>query len=1050
MWFGTHDGLNRYDGYEFRVFRPSKDNPGSISSNGIRVISEDSSSNILVGTIGGGLNVFLRKEERFISYLHNKNDSLSLLNNNVIAICPIGGDKFWIGTDNGISIFHSKNGIIKNISPNDSTSGLSDKKIRSFCKVNDSTIWVGCNNGRIDIFSLDGKKKETILIDYNAKMCMLKDKYENVWVGTWGGGLLNINSITHKYRRYKKNNLDEGGFSSDIVFRNSISMDKMGRLWVGTWESGLNEILSKDANSINYIIKHVAESKNIHSLSDDFILSTYVDDNDILWVGTRGSGISKLDLFPKKFKNYIEHENQLRNTKIKTLYQDFDGDIWMGSKSGGIQILDIDSSLFHFFNDSSILSLGSIYGIDQQKKDSTYWIATKGQGILSYNKRTSKMQKYEMKRMGVAYDIHNTLIVDKYDNVWSAPSNGNLLHYNQKKDLFEEFLINGDSLSENQVQTFYEDNRGNIWIGTRLDGMYRFTPQKNIKDITFIQFKHNPANSNSLSHNNVNAICEDSKGFIWIGTAGGGLNKFDVQNNYFTLLNENDGLPNRLILSIVEDHNGELWLGMGQGIIRFNSELETFRIFDRRDGLITDFFFQNSALKSKDGLIYFGGDNGVVSVNPNRIMLNYSEPKLIITDFKLFNKSIRYNSKKKNSVLKDKPIYLVDEIELSYEDYLFSFEFAALNFSSPTKSKYEYKLEGFDKEWIMTDAYNRIATYTNLRDGEYVFKLRATNADGIWLKKPLEVKVTINPPFWERLWFILLVLLFLITITVSTVFYRMNQLKQRNIKLENIIQKRTQEIVDKNKKIEEQVSELEKLNATKDKFFSIIAHDLKSPFNALIGFSQIMKERYYELEDERKINILGLINKTSSTMFSLLVNLLNWARTQSGQMTMEPNLNGIHKMIEDNVHLLEASSKEKKIRIKIDFISDYKILCDRNMLTTVFRNLISNAIKYTNKGGTVGISAFELGHNVSISITDNGIGMSKEEIDRLFKIDEYSSKQGTFKEQGTGLGLIVCAEFVKMHGGEIKVYSSEGQGSTFTVILPKNNKKLQKLIDSNK
>jgi signal transduction histidine kinase len=478
-------------------------------------------------------------------------------------------------------------------------------------------------------------------------------------------------------------------------------------------------------------------------------------------------------------------------------------------------------------------------------------------------------------------------------------------------------------------------------------------------------------------------------------------------------------LPSNIIQAIIEDNAGNIWISRNGGISRFDRKTQKFRNYSKEDGLQGDQFKQQSFLKTRKGEIYFGGYNGFNSFYPDSLKDNDFIPPVYITDFQIFNKPVVYAVP---GAQFQTHIDEAKEITLNWRQSVFSFSFNAINYTYPGKNQYAYIMEGFEKEWNYTNASRRYVTYTNLDPGEYTFKVKASNNDGVWNEKGVSLRIVILPPWWKTLCFRLVIIFSIIFMFVSIYFSRVMQLKNQKILLEKLVEIKT--------------TELYKLNASKDKFFSIIAHDLKNPFQTIIGFSEMQKEEIKSGDQGAIEEYAGLINTSAVQTFRLLENLLEWANSQSGKILFNPVSINLMELLNEEFNMLNDMAKGENIELKSSFTDNLTIIADKNMIKTILRNLISNAIKFTHKNGTVEVKAMIENQNVEILVSDSGVGMKEEIIAKLFRIDANLSTRGTENEKGTGLGLFLCKEFVEKHNGKIWVESESGKGSTFKFYIP--------------
>lgn len=518
---------------------------------------------------------------------------------------------------------------------------------------------------------------------------------------------------------------------------------------------------------------------------------------------------------------------------------------------------------------------------------------------------------------------------------------------------------------------------------------------------------------------------------------------------------------------MLEDDKGYLWFTSPLGLGRFHPDNMHVHFFEKNIELEGSDFISRAAFKSKKGYMYFGSTKGFIKFHPDKLKSNKTAPNTLITDFLLYNKKIDFT----DSVnLLTKPIYISDSLIVAHTQNMLGFKFAALDFVAPHKNEFAYMLEGFDDEWNQVGRQNS-ATYTNLDPGEYLLKVKSRNNEGIWSTGIRTLVVIVTPPWWKTWWFRLTALIFILTTVFLTFYLRMLQIKRANIRLEEMVQIRTAELkaannqlILKNAEIEDQKNEienqnkaliekseeivsqqeelklknasLEELNKTKDKFFSIIAHDLKNPLNAVLGLADLLSGSFNKLSDDKKIKFVHTIANSSKLLFNLIENLLNWARSQSGKLPFRPVKTNISFLIKQNVNTLQQHAANKGIQLTYSS-DDVTVIADFNMIDTIIRNLLSNAIKFTPKGGSVKIAATEIrGEAVQIAFHDTGVGMDEETLSNLFKIDVSNSRNGTENETGTGLGLILCKEFVEQHSGKIWAESEVDKGTSFFVQIP--------------
>jgi signal transduction histidine kinase len=569
---------------------------------------------------------------------------------------------------------------------------------------------------------------------------------------------------------------------------------------------------------------------------------------------------------------------------------------------------------------------------------------------------------------------------------------------------------------------------------------------------------------NSLTDNGIISLFEDSVGRLWIGTVDG-LNRYNYDSNNFTRYGT--GFQSTIINVILGDRSGNIWLGTSKGITRLNPSTGECKNFDQSDGILSGEIYARAGFINTTNALFFGGDKGVNVVSPDQIKFNENLPRVLITGLKIFNQDISEYSEK--GILQ-KNIAYTKSIRLKHKLNVITFEYLALNMINTYRNHYAYKLEGFDKDWI--DAGDkRAVTYTNLDPKKYVFRVIAANNDGYWNLKGTSLEVIILPPWYQTLLFRILLVLLIVSLYMAFHYIRISNLEKQKSTLEKEVRVRTLELREKNELLEQQALELNETNtlleerqqyieeqaeqlqhqaadllntnqelklanSTKDKLFSLIAHDLKDPFNTLLGFTDVLTKDFYKIDDNQKIRIISMIRTSSGRIHELLENMLKWSRSQSGNMQINKKVFRIGETVKVITPVFQHTLNEKKISLQVSIPEDLEVNADEDMISTIIRNLVNNAIKFTPKGGVITISAEKKKQKIEVSVADTGVGIPKDLMKTLFDPIKQEIKRGTQGEKGSGLGLTICKEFAEIHGGKISVHSEEGKGSRFSFTVP--------------
>jgi PAS domain S-box-containing protein len=803
IWIATEDGLNRYDGYIFKIYRNDPDDPFSLSRNNIKTIYEDRAGVLWIGTYGGGLDKYERDKDHFIHYTHIPNDYRSISNNFIRVIYEDRTGKLWIGTEDGLNVFDKdKEQFMQYKKDLEDPRSLSSNSIFSICEDPSGMLWIGTEDG-LNMFDRE-KEQFTCYrndplapnsISHNSIRALHQDHSGVLWAGTYGGGLNSFipnvsGESTPVFVRYRNNPVDPMGLCSNFIL--SIYEDKFGMLWIGT-ENGLNRFDREKEQLTCYRYNPF----DPNSISNNNIMSIFGDHAGVLWIGTDIG----LNVFNQERKKFILYQakpsdlNSLSHNFVRPIYKDDSGVLWIGTYGGGLNTFDRKKGRFtHYMadpNDPSSLSHNFIRAIHEDRSG-IFWIGTYGGGLDRFDPETEIFKHYRAEPgnpYSLSSDFVRTILVDSSGMFWVGTDNG-LNKFNPETGKFLHYYSNPNhpqSLSSDTIYSLYEDREGTLWIGT-VDGLNKF----NRENGQFKQYHADSGDPESLSNDCIYDIYENQLGALWIATSGG-LNKFNREDETSICYTVKDGLPNNVIYAILEDSLGHLWMSTNNGISRFDPKTETFKNYDVKDGLQSNEFNARGFYKSQDGEMFFGGIKGMNSFYPENIKDNPYIPRIVITDFQIFNRSVPVGKALNRKVILERSITETDEIKLSYKDRVLSFEFASLHFAAPEKNQYAYRMEGLDKEW--NDVGNRrFATYTNLHAGEYVLRVKGSNNDDVWNEEGVSLKISVAPPFWKTLWFRTLGILAVLGLIFSVYKVRTRAIRERSRQLEVRVEERTEEL----------------------------------------------------------------------------------------------------------------------------------------------------------------------------------------------------------------------------------------------------------------
>ncbi|MGF1637953.1 MAG: two-component regulator propeller domain-containing protein [Cyclobacteriaceae bacterium] len=1041
IWIGTRDGLNKYDGIRFKEYNQEENNINSLTNSQINHIEQDFNGDIWIST-ENGLNRYCYKSDSIVRYALPDIEEKS----SIYCTFEDADKRLWIGTRHGIYFYDRQHDTIIASQDYFNNDEIPQKLISSILQDTNGNMWIGSISEGLFRFEPKSKKLVHINSEYQDILAhhriedLVEDSLGNVWIATYGGGVYlwdaNNQALTSLNELAK-----HGELSSRFV--RSLTVDQNQNVWIGTFE-GLN-IYNPQSSKISNIY---ADDSDERSLSHNSIRSLMTDRKGSVWIGTYIGGINIFDEDNQKFVHYyhkINNKNSLSFNVVSAVVEDQHQNLWIGTESGGLNYYNRANNTFTHYTSDKLSKNGLSHNtiksllLDSQDK---LWIGTHTGGLNLLNLKSKEFIQFDgQPDFGSYLDkaIINDLYIDSKGYLWlCVDKSGGLFKFDRKSNRYIEFKMQKSLhalLGQTSVKSVFQDELGNFWLSTEGKGIVVFNEESGYLE----QFKSNPNQTNSLNNDLVYHIFQDSKRRIWVSTYGGGLNLFDRFSKTFTNFNTTHGILHNKVYGVVEDSFGYLWLSTIRGLTRFNPDTKEFKNFNYSGGFPLAELNEGAFYKSHTKKLYFGGNNGFVEFAPQEIKDNNFLPPIVFTGFRLFNQPVLPND---GSGIIQSNMPFVDKIELKYNQSIFTVEFAGLSFTHPENNQYAYKLEGIEDEWnLVKNQFS--ATYTLLNSGDYTFRLKASNNDGLWNENESKISISVLPPPWKTWW---AYLIYAVCISGILVLMRYYSLKSEKIKtvlhLQSIEKKKIQEI-----------------HEAKIDFFTLVSHEFSTPLTLIIGqISNIMstlkshnplKPRLHNVQQnalllKRLINQLMDFRRLETGKVQISVSRQDWvsySREIAGYFTEYAKAKGIH---------FTMKSRQKKIEGWFD-----KKLMERTLF-----NILSNAFKNTPEDGKIRliieqIDAWE-NHNdlieghitvgslpssndsklIKICISDTGNGLNHEMLakvfDRFFQVQEST---GT----GTGIGLYLVKSYVNLHQGIIDIISEPNKGTEFTIVLSLGN-----------
>ncbi|MDR6781558.1 ligand-binding sensor domain-containing protein/CheY-like chemotaxis protein/AraC-like DNA-binding protein [Pedobacter africanus] len=996
MWFGTKDGLNKYNSRSFEIYKREKGNKSSLSSSqNINALITDRKGNLWVGT-QKGLNRYLPEKNAFKRYLHNAKDSSSLSNNIIRSLYEDKKGNIWVGTDSGLNKLGT-DGKFQIFLPGKPGLGIAHQLVKAICEDYQGNLWVGTLQGLTKIIQQKGSYRfesyyhkpgdPNSLIDNDISV-IFEDPKHNLWVGTHNNGLELFDPKTGIFKHFTARKGLPGSISSNVIRK--IKVDQDGRLWVSTL-NGIN-IFNSETRTFT-VLNHNPEDPS--SLNQNSIYDILKDATGSMWMGTYYGGVNFYHANSTPFKGYksTSVKNGLSSNVVSSIVEDEKHNLWIGTEAEGLNYYDRATGKFTSFkhdpeNPSSLSSnLVKAISIDQKGK---VWIGTYEGGLDVYLPGSNSFKHYKPDPSDPKALNSNRIVCllhDSQDRLWVGTRAHGLFLYNENEDNFSPFTRQSNQQDLKFTRYLFEDSKKNIWIATN-SGTYILGPNaKQVRRFTVAD--------NISTFDDINLIQEDIKGTIWLGSYDSGLIRYHPASNKIKFYTTANGLPSNVVLGVLEDHHGYLWISTADGLAKFDKKV--FKTFTVQDGLPGNVFNYNSFFKDSKGEFFFGGYNGLVSFFPDQIRENKKVPKVIFTRLRLFNKTVAIGDE---SNLLSRNISLTKEITFSHSQNIFSFDFAVLNYIKSEKNKYAYKLEGVDKDWNFVTSPT--ATFNNLPSGTYKLLIKGANNDGVWTDYPEEIIIHVLPPFWKTWWAYLIY-----GICLSAILF----LVFRFLWIRALLRK------------EHEVYQM------KMDFFTNVSHEIRTPLTLIVG---PLENLINDTKESPRLNRRLLTVKKNAGRLTRLVNeLMDFRKEEAGKMTLNVSPENIVEFAKE----IYLSFQYLAIKHHIDYQfksseDNIEVYFDHSQLEKVFFNLLSNAFKFTPDYGVIVLSVKrgEKGY-VEISVIDNGKGIPEDSRDKIFT-NFYQVKDPLSRHSGTGIGLALSRKIARLHHGDLLLLPNQLPGET--------------------
>ncbi|GAB6091243.1 ligand-binding sensor domain-containing diguanylate cyclase [Spirochaeta dissipatitropha] len=1008
LWFGSQSGLHRYDGYSMEVITSVPFSDEGLNHHLVQTLYMSNQNSIWIGTYDG-INVLDLNDYSMRSY-HTSAEV-------VTAIAQDSSQRYWAGTLNGLELINTESGEMRRFLHNpENERSLPENTIRTLHLDSRGNLWIGSYGGLSLLIEDADDPADYEFRNFKVEdgltspfiMSITEDSDGDLIIGTWGGGVLRFDLNSEEFSVI----ID----TAEPIY--ALAYHKEYGLFAGSWGGGLYHLNPHDGSVSN--ARHNPQQER--SLAHDIVYSLHIDDYGVIWIGTNGNGISKLNYNQKDFiliDSQGGSQKGIAAARVRSLLELENGSILIGFQNAGIDRYDRDTGIVYSYrNGNEPNGLGDNTINDLLRLNNGLVLVASNNGIYEYNpeSRIFRHVDYNPDPNGsVNENIIYSLTEQQDGTLWIGTYNRGVIKWDPdgRHVRFEHDPENPGSLSNNLVYQVYIDSNNNVWVATNV-GLNLYHPESS----TFSHFFHDQSDTSTITSNSVSSIYEDSRGMLWIGTRAGGLNLFSPESDRFIRhFTTNTGLESNSIMSINEGPDNFMYVATSNGLHTINPFNFEIKIISEADGLpIRE--FSGSSIKLVDDSLVFGSFGALIHISESIVPTTAIEPETIITDIKIHNDSLQDTNSNR-----------VRELDLRHTDNRIGFAFASTDFTLPARNRYEVRMSGIDEDWQLL-GNRQFVEYVNLSPGYYSFKVRSTNSHGISDTSGREIFIRIQPPFWQTTIFRAALLFMLLGCVVLLNYLNTNRLRIQNMRLDNQIRKRTSELTKVNE-------ELTASQEEKDRFFHILAHDLRGPIAGLKSFSEGLYEVRNNLSPEDIEEALSTIFDTSTGISSLLERLLEWGNLQRNRDPLVFQQILLKDLTDECCSGFASMLEAKGIQLTVDIDPELNFFTDSKILSSVIHNLVHNAIKFSESGDVIHLkAALNSNSELEFSVRDTGIGIPEDKLSDVLLLDKFESTRGTAGEKGTGLGLPLVKQQLGILGAGMKIRSEEGEGTEITFRLP--------------